>query len=133
MGLMQRTKGKAGEREAATLLRDITGWDIRRRVRQHDGDSDLVGVPGWSVEVKRHAKATRGDISAWWNQTVKQSGSAIPVLMFRRDRDEWRAVWPVAALLYQQLDSHWLGYEWTAEGSIAAWASVARERLGEGK
>ena len=49
MGAMQRTKGQTGEREAAALIRDLTGWDVRRRVRQHDGDSDLEGVPGLSA------------------------------------------------------------------------------------
>ena len=42
MGAMSRNKGKTGEREAAALLSDLLGLDIRRRVRQHDGDSDLV-------------------------------------------------------------------------------------------
>ncbi len=46
MSAMQRNKGKGGEREAAELVRDLTGWDARRRVRQHPGDSDIEGVPG---------------------------------------------------------------------------------------
>lgn len=46
MSAMQRNKGKAGEREAAELVREHTGWDVRRRVRQHDGDSDLTSAPG---------------------------------------------------------------------------------------
>ena len=53
MGRAQREKGKRGEREVAALIRDLLGYEVRRRVRQHDGDSDLVGVPGWSIEVKR--------------------------------------------------------------------------------
>ena len=119
MSAMQRNKGKAGEREIAAIVRDLTGWDVRRRVRQHDGDSDLEGVPGWSVEVKRHATAARGDIRAWWEQARRQANAGqVPVLFFRRDRDEWRAVWPID-------ESH--GYDYTAEGSIAAWACVARE------
>ena len=66
---MQRNKGAGGEREIAGIMRDLTGWDVRRRVRQHDGDSDLEGVPGWSVEVKRHRTASRGDIAGWWRHT----------------------------------------------------------------
>ena len=31
MSAMQRNKGKAGEREAAELVREHTGWDVRRR------------------------------------------------------------------------------------------------------
>lgn len=37
MSGLSRTKGKAGARAIANLVRDITGWDVRRRVRQHDG------------------------------------------------------------------------------------------------
>jgi hypothetical protein len=95
-----RTKGQAGEREIAALIRDLTGWDVRRRVRQHDGDSDLMGVPGWSIEVKRRARALRSDIAAWWKQAVEQAGAGDwPVLFFRADRDAWRAVWPLGVHL----------------------------------
>jgi hypothetical protein len=121
---MSRTKGKAGEREIAALIRDLTGWDVRRRVRQHDGDSDLMGVAGWSVEVKRHARALRSDIAAWWQQTVDQaSPGERPVLFFRADRDAWRAVWPLGI----HLSADWPGYAMTVEGSPDAWAAVARE------
>lgn len=129
MSAKSRTKGQAGEREIAMLVRELTGWDVRRRVRQHDGDSDLEGVPGWSVEVKRHARATRSDIATWWAQAVAQAGraGAVPVLFFRCDRDAWRAVWPVAVSLVDSRASTWSEYGWTVEGSIDAWCAVARE------
>jgi hypothetical protein len=128
MTAMQRTKGKAGEREVATLVRDLTGWDVRRRVRQHGGDSDLDGVPGWAVEVKRHATATRSTIASWWRQAVAQAGDGeLPVLLYRLDRGEWRAVWPLSILLAQQRSAVWRSYEWTVDGSLEAWAAVARE------
>lgn len=138
MSGMQRTKGQAGEREVAALIRDLTGWPAARRVRQHDGDSDLDGVPGWCAEVKRHKAAARAEIGAWWRQTVAQAtqvaattGSrALPVLFFRRDRDEWRAVWPVAVALGVQTADMWSDYAWTAEGTVQAWAAVAREVAG---
>lgn len=139
MSAMQRTKGASGEREIAAIIRDLTGWDVMRRVRNHAGDSDLTGIPGWSVEVKRHKAAARGEIAAWWRQTCAQAttprateenGNAtvcIPVLFFRRDRDDWRAVWPVAVGLRVQREGQWSGYGWTVEGSVAAWAAVARD------
>ena len=49
----------------------------------------------------------------------------LPVLFYRRDRDDWRAVWPVAVELAVQHACMWSGYEWTCEGSIEAWAAVA--------
>lgn len=150
MGRAQRQKGKAGEREVAELVRDLTGWDVRRRVRQHDGDSDLTGIPGWSAEVKRHATAGRAEIAAWWRQTVAQAtqvatsyenasgsrfGALLPVLMYRKDRDEWRAVWPASVFLTGQRAEMWTEYGWTCEGTVECWAAVARElhNLNRGK
>lgn len=51
----------------------------------------------------------------------------MPVLLFRQDRDEWRAVWPLAVNLAVQQSSMWADYQWTAEGTPEAWAAVARE------
>ena len=127
MSRMQRNKGKAGEREVAGQIRELTGWDVQRRVRQHDGDSDLVGVPGWSVEVKRRRAATPGDIVRWWAQAVAQAGELQPVLLFRLDRQDWRAVWSLAALLGSPPRGDWLVYRWTAETGIDAWAAAVRE------
>lgn len=130
MGLMQRTKGAQGEREICAIIRDSTGWDVQRRVRNHAGDSDLVGIPGWSVEVKRHASAGRAEIAGWWRQTCSQARDGLPVLFYRLDRDSWRAVWPVSATLKLQIADMWSGYEWTAEGAVSAWAAVARDIAG---
>lgn len=127
MGRMQRTKGQVGEREAAALIQDHTGWRVQRRVRNAAGDSDLVGIPGWSVEIKRYARATRSEIAGWWTQCVNQAGHELPVLFYRLDRGEWRGVWPLAVNLRLQHAQQWQGYEWTVEGSVAAWAAVARE------
>lgn len=68
MSAMSRNKGKAGEREIAALLAELTGCDVNRRVPQHGGDSDLEGLPGWCIEVKRHAKASRAAVAGWWRQ-----------------------------------------------------------------
>ena len=129
MSGMSRTKGQTGEREIAAIIRDLTGWNVRRKVRQHEGDSDLEGVPGWTVEVKRHAEASRADIARWWIQTSAQARKAVklPVLFFRADRDQWRAVWPLAAHLCTQSVERWSDYAWTVEGSPKAWAAAARE------
>lgn len=127
MSAMQRNKGKTGEREAAGLIRDLTGWDVQRRVRQHDGDSDLVGVPGWSVEVKRRRSATHADLATWWGQAVAQAGADRPVLLYRVDRGAWRAVWPLTVLLVPRVSEGWPGYLWTADTTLEAWAAVERE------
>lgn len=97
MGGLSRTKGASGELELAALLTEITGHRITRRVRQHAGDSDLVGLPGWSVECKRYATAPLALIGGvWWPQAIEQAleVGALPVLFYRGDRQPWRAVWP---------------------------------------
>lgn len=118
MGLKSRNKGKVGEREIAGLLQQLTGADVRRRVRQHEGDSDLEGIPGWCVEVKRHASAARANIRAWWAQAVEQARphGLKPALFYRRDRDEWRAVWAAGGTL---------DYSATVEAAPATWALLA--------
>lgn len=94
-GKMARCKGQLGELEIVHMLRAITGFDVRRRVRQHEGDSDIEGIPGWSVEIKRHATVTPGKVAVWWRQTVEQAKypRQQPVLFYRGDRGKWRAVW----------------------------------------
>ncbi len=52
MSAAQREKGKRGEREVAGIIKTLLGVDVRRRVRQHEGDSDLEGIDGWVIEVK---------------------------------------------------------------------------------
>jgi len=53
MGKSQREKGKRGEREAVAQLKKIGCIHAERRVRNCEGDSDLVGaILGVSFEVK---------------------------------------------------------------------------------
>ncbi len=130
MSAMQRNKGKAGEREAAALIRDLTGWEAKRRVRQHDGDSDILGVPGWSVEVKRTATATHAERARWWAQAVAQApktGGELPMVLYRANRASWRVLWPLALAISDQRAEWWASYEYTADTSPEAWAAVARE------
>lgn len=95
---MQRSKGASGERELADLLRELTGRDVKRRVRNHAGDADLDGLAGWSIECKRYRTAEPADLARWWRQAVDQAerSRAWPVLFYRLDRQGWRAVWPSA-------------------------------------
>ena len=103
---------------------------MRRRVRQHEADSDLEGVPGWSIECKRYRQR---DPAATWPadgaQAVAQANraSALPVLFYRLDRAEWRAAWPLAIVLIEQRADYWQAFEWAADTSVQAWAAVARD------
>lgn len=138
MSAMQRRKGQRGESELARLIHEHTGWQARRRVRQHEGDSDIEGDGGlryWSIESKRAAKP---NIGPWWRQTVEQAQRAgtLPVLFYRLDRQDWRAMWPIAVAMNPATDPIvWVAYQthedYTVTGSVAAWAMVAREVAAE--
>jgi Holliday junction resolvase len=127
---MPRRKGGAGERELAHLLADELGADVRRRCRQHPGDSDVLGVDGWAIECKRVRAASRGDLSAWWAQAVAQAQASgeLPMLAYRADRAPWRVLWPALALMGGSRTAEWLAFNWTCESSVGVWASVVREQ-----
>lgn len=102
MGAMSRTKGQSGEREAAAVLSELTGRKVARRVRQHEGDSDLTGLEnwgcGWCVEVKRVAKCQPSMLGFYWEQAVTQAKAAglPPLLMVRENQKGWVCYWPSA-------------------------------------
>lgn len=92
MGAMQRTKGAEGERELARLLRELLGANMTRNlVQTRSGGADLLGLPGWAIEVKR---ANRPRLLEWWLQTCQQAEATgqRPALFYRADRQPWRAV-----------------------------------------
>ena len=125
---MSRTKGQAGEREVAAIIRTLTGHDVRRRVRQHQGDADLEGLPGWSVEVKRHARTPPASIADWWAQTVSQARDvqAKPVLFYRADRAEWRCVWPADLHASHKGATIRPGYEHTLNAEPSTWWAMVK-------
>ncbi len=91
MGIMQRRKGAAGERELFHLLADELGVAVNRNLAQsRKGGADSVDIAGWSVEVKRQE---REQLRQWWTQTVNQcvNGSR-PILFYRASRQPWRAL-----------------------------------------
>ena len=71
--------------------------------------------------MKRHRTATRGELGTWWAQCEAQAGLLLPVPLYRLDRGEWRAMWPLTALLTKQRADYWRSYELTADTSITAW------------
>ena len=121
MSRMSRTKGQVGEREVAAELSKLTGQHVTRRVRNAAGDADLEGLKGWAVEVKRHRSASRADLKNWWQQALKQSQGLRPLLLYRKDRDEWRAVW-LGATHGSDEEKH---YEHTVESNLSCWAQLA--------
>lgn len=91
MGSLSRNKGRAGEQEVVNLLKDELGVPAIRNYAQqaHTGGVDVLGVPGWAIEVKRGKEYING----WWTQTAEQAARVgeSPVLLYRLDRRKWRA------------------------------------------
>ena len=82
-----RTKGAAGERELARLLRE-KGYGCRRGVQYHGGaDSpDVIGLPGIHIECKR---VERLNIDKAMEQARRDTGDAMPAVFHRRNGKKW--------------------------------------------
>ncbi|RCX09800.1 putative PDDEXK endonuclease [Extensimonas vulgaris] len=131
MGSLSRTKGQSGERELAALLSELTGRRIARRVRQHAGDSDLVGLPDWCIESKRARSAPLSLVAReWWPQAVTQANAqgTIPLLCFRADRQPWRAVWPVWPVwaILPELRTPCTSFDDAVMGDLLTWWRLCR-------
>lgn len=125
MSAFSRSKGQRGEREVAGMIRDLLGVDASRRVRQHDGDSDILGVPGWCVEVKNCADLR---LTEWWRQASEQAQDGdLPCLFYKLPRRGWRVLWPLASLITMQRADYWRDIAWAADTTPEAWAAVVRE------
>jgi Holliday junction resolvase len=96
-----RQKGAVGEREFAELLR-FHGWDARRG-QQFSGGSespDVVCQPlkDFHFEVKR---VEAGNLYKWMAQAKRDAmeGGKVPVVMHRRNREDWMAILPAGLFL----------------------------------
>ena len=127
MGSLSRDKGIRGELEIAKIISDELGFPVTRRVRAHPGDSDLLGVAGWEVEVKRVRTVSVALKKTWWHQSTTQAEKTLPALFWRVDRASWRVVWPLAVTLSAPATEKWCDWEWTCETSVKAWCAVVRE------
>lgn len=128
MALNSRQKGKAGELEAAQVLRDLFGWDCARSV-QHSGTQDsadlrVSSTPGLWIEVKR---VERLNVPKTMATAVKQCGRKTPVLLHRPNRS------PVGWMLTIRLtDLPLLAHAYdAAEGVPMAAPKVSGEAAGE--
>lgn len=88
-GKRSQSKGAAGERELAALLRDY-GYDIERGGSLSFGEvPDLVGLPGVHIEVKRVERLNVGEAM---QQAIRDSDrfhDGAPALFHRRNRQPW--------------------------------------------
>lgn len=88
MAINSRNKGKAGELEAARLLREY-GYDARRGQQYSgaNGDADVTGLPGIHIEVKRNEHLNIFDAV---KQSLKDARPGeLPIVMHRKNRTPW--------------------------------------------
>jgi hypothetical protein len=103
-GASSRRKGQTGEREVCKLIRDALDIDASRNLDQtREGGSDIMSIPGYALEVKKHAAVSQGKISKWWEQAVRQAIECgrTPVLFYRIPSSTWRVVLAMDAVVDQ--------------------------------
>lgn len=86
MAINIRTKGQNFERKMAKKFNETFGLTCDRNLQQSiNGGDDLLGVPFFSVELKKHnAKA----IGTWWRQCSASAAAQdkMPVLIYEMPR-----------------------------------------------
>jgi Holliday junction resolvase len=108
-GRHSKNKGKVGEREVAERFNE-QGLHARRTVQYNGqaGDSDVLvdELHEFFFEVKRQNTVKLHD---WWSQVEQDSKGKTPVLIFRRDSDDWKVCM-----------------------TLTDWIKLVKEKLGKG-
>lgn len=93
-GKRSREKGKRGEREIASLLREY-GYDARRGVQYKGGQDspDVIGLPGTHIEVKRTERLNLYDALT---QSKADAGDDMPIVIHRKNNSEWVVIQPLS-------------------------------------
>lgn len=110
MGINPKAKGQAGEYESIALL---TSWAtqagyklvLERNLEQvRKGGSDINGVPGMDIEVKR---VQAPNVAGWWAQVCRAADKqgTLPLLMHRRNHQPWRFRTRIYAAFYGPMSS----------------------------
>lgn len=93
-----RNKGKRGELEAAKALQEY-GYETRRgqQFSGANGDADVVGLPGIHLEIKRVEKLNISEAMRQSTRDAKEN--ELPVVMHRKNREEWLITMPLRAFM----------------------------------
>ena len=93
-GKRSREKGKRGEREIASILREY-GYDARRGVQYKGGQDspDVIGLPGTHIEVKRTERLNLYDALS---QSKADAGDDMPIVLHRKNNAEWVVIQPLS-------------------------------------
>jgi len=88
MSVNSKEKGKVGERELASYLKEY-GYECRRGVQYcgKTGAADVVGLPGIHIECKRVERLNIEDALAQSKRDAREN--EIPTVMHRKNHCEW--------------------------------------------
>ena len=88
MSVNSREKGKVGERELASYLKEY-GYECRRGVQYcgKTGAADVIGLPGIHIECKRVERLNIEDALAQSKRDAREN--EIPTVMHRKNHCEW--------------------------------------------
>lgn len=94
MSKMQRNKGANAEREVVRILNEH-GFAARRgQVFNHE--PDIVSDLPFHFEVKRQETLKIND---WWKQAESAAVNRTPLVIFRRNNEQWKVVISLTAFL----------------------------------
>lgn len=84
-----RQKGKRGELELASILRDTYGHDARRGQQYSgaNGDADVIGLPGIHIECKRVEQLNLYKAMDQARQDAKRT--EFPAVFHRKNGQGW--------------------------------------------
>lgn len=94
---MSRRKGAVGEREVVRFVEERGLHAMRTAPLQANGRANAADVvipafPRLHIEVKRSESLS---VDAMLRQADRDSGEAVPVVFWRRNRKEWQAGMPL--------------------------------------
>lgn len=111
--------------EASLMLAQATGMLVRTTRIGEPGD--VVGVPNWTITVRKSPKCSPKEIEQWWREAmVNASGTdTLPLLLYRPNGSlQWTAGWPAA--LFDPDNTYTPGVLMAMRhGNLAAWKAWA--------
>lgn len=127
MGKMSRDKGANFERFLCKEIDSQLGFKPRRNLSQYQdkGQSDII-IPGFAIEAKAYAKGYKHK-DDWWRQAVEQANGLEPILIFKFDYQEPRAVISLSVI-----SKEYAGTGMTCTVSLPDLWYIIREKLAEG-
>ena len=127
-----RVKGRSGEQELINnlklLLPDYASQLERNLEQTRNGGHDILGLPGWAIEVKRYSRVTQADLTRFWDQACDQArkDGSRPALVYREDRQDWRVVVRAMDMQMPSPEGNQDDINLTCEMGLDLWAHQVR-------